>query len=152
VLHQSFAEFLCAWWAASGHGRSAERLRAWLRGPGALRLTDTGWHEVYCHLAALVPDATPMLDELWKVHRRSLWWQRWWRGPRDDDFGTGLCLAGKCLAAAAAGQGGPLRAVGNAEGPRDSERDSGPVAVLHDGPGVSRPAGHRLLPRRPATI
>jgi hypothetical protein len=117
VLHQSFGEFLCAWHIAHEEGATARRLRGWLERHAGIRLLDPRLHEVWCHLAASLDllrheepaegatrrsDATPLLDELWAMHRRAAWWRRTWtRREVDDLFDTALCLAGHCLAAVA---------------------------------------------------
>jgi hypothetical protein len=108
LLHQSFAELLCAWavkeafFPAGLESRWNPRgFRKWLRREGGLRFLDPRWHEVWCHLAAFLPDVIPLLEHLWSMHKRS---RRWWRPLRvqrheDDRFGTALGLAGCCLAA-----------------------------------------------------
>jgi len=129
VLHQSFGEFLCAWWVARFYGKDRGRFTAWMRTHGGIRFLDPRWNEVWCHVAGLLTtlkderaaeepkrcDATPLIDELWLMHRRSSGWRRLLPGPKDDLFHSALRLACACLATA-----GP-----------DSIRKSGAFSLKH---------------------
>jgi HEAT repeat protein len=100
ILHQSFAEMLCANWIAETFAQSHDDLRAWLHEHGGVRFLDPCWHEVWYHIAALAPHPDPLLEELWTVHNTSpertgeLHYQ-----CCDDVFCSALGLACHCTAA-----------------------------------------------------
>ena len=101
ILHQSFAEFLWARWAAVTRGGPIDVFRAWLHDNGGLRLLDPRWQEAWCHLAALVPEDSveALLEKLWEIHTRKTPGPDPGCEPMEDVFDASLCLAGHCLAA-----------------------------------------------------
>jgi hypothetical protein len=106
IVHQLFADLLCARGVVQAINRPRANFAAWLKRHGGLRFLDPRWHEVWCHLAALLKEQDPRLGKelvaaMWIMHRRSRSaWRTWAGAPMDDLFGTALCLAGRCLAAA----------------------------------------------------
>jgi hypothetical protein len=106
IVHGLFADLLCARGVVQAIIRPEADFAVWLTRHGGLRFLDPQWHEVWCHLAALLRDQPPhvgkeLVAAMWAMHRRSRSaWRSWTGAPMDDLYGTALCLAGHCLAAA----------------------------------------------------
>jgi HEAT repeat protein len=113
IIHQSFAEVLCANWVAETFRKRRDDFNAWLETHGGIRFLDPRWHQVWRHIATLIDDALPLFEELWRHHeggvalpprrcrrREKVARKAAQRQPHffEDILDTTLSLAGHCLA------------------------------------------------------
>jgi hypothetical protein len=126
ATHPSVAEILAARAVVKEFKRDPAAFASRIAAGSWPKLLDPEYREVWVHAVAFGSERpeldqaggtaparasilTSLLEVLWAMHRRA---RRWWfpvgRGPRDDVFQHGLCLAAHCMAAAGWGWETPI--------------------------------------------